>query len=637
MAYPRILKLDDDIKVELCSYLNGELTNHKAEHDIFIDDLISMQRDYWAKARGGKRTFPFTGAADLVIPLSAIAFEAIHARVMTTLFGLKQRVSCKAKSPEFTDIAPKMESFYADELERMKFRPKLEPAIMEIGKFGSGVGRAGYCREVKYGVRDVGGEEVEFPVIIKQGAEINAVPLSRFLMPFGENDPQLARWCGEEHSWSENQILIAEQGGLFEEGTHERLKSYYIQAGNSLTNSGDKFERSQQEAENRVPNWPSRLSFVEVWLSWNVDGDENGRRREIVAHYHQESNSLMSIRNNWHSDLRRPYRTGVYFPIEHRWTGIGICKQNESFQKEITTQHRQRLDNATLANMRMLVVSRMSGYGPGEPVFPGKMWFVDDMTHVQALQMTDVYPSAYGDENQSLLYSQQRTGVNDSTLGMPQVGTPGTATADLQRVQEGKKKFDYTFGNIKLFVNELLVDAACEIQQWGPRDLKFFDYADGGQLIQQVLQLPEQLIRDGLVLEIKLAGEQENKLVDRQNWQAMAAMLTQYYTQMLQIAQMMGNGQMVAMIAQRAMVAATEAMKQISESYDVKNIDRIVILDFIENVKAITANAGPNNVGPGIAGGGNAGAGVGGNGIIQTPAAPLSITGTPSYSGTSQL
>jgi hypothetical protein len=627
MPYPRLIKLDIETKQKLISYLNEELPNHRSERGAFIDDLISMQKDYWAKAKG-TRTFPFQKASNIVIPLSAIAFEAIHARVMTTLFGLKQRVSCKAKTPDFSDVAPRLENFYADELERMRFRQGIEPSIMEIGKFGTGVGKAGYCRIVKYGMRDVGGSETEFPVIVKQGAEISSVPLSRFLMPFGEVNPQTARWCGEEHSDTEHEIYLHEEGGLFEKGTYEKLKAHFTMSGSGSAVQGDRFEQSQQESENRVPSWPTRVNWVELWMAWNVDGDDEGRRHEIVVYYHEDSQTVMGIRYNWHADLRRPYRSGVYFPLEHRWTGIGICKQNEQFQKEITTQHRQRLDNATLANMRMLVISKLSGYGPNEPVFPGKMWFVDDMTtFLESVEMTEIYPSAYNNENQSLSYSQQRTGVNDSTLGMPATGTPGTATSELQRVQEGKKKFDYTFNNIKLYVNDLLVDGACEIQQWGSRSIQFYD----GE-VQQILQLPETLIRDGVILEIKLAGEQENKLIDRQNWTQVASMLQSYYTNMLLLAQQLGNPQLIQAIAQKAIVAATEAMKQIAESFDMKNIDRIVFLEIIENARNILASTqatGPNAIAGGPPAGG-ANGGTTGQGSIITP--PQAVPSAPAAS-----
>jgi hypothetical protein len=395
-----------------------------------------------------------------------------------------------------------------------------------------------------------------------------------------------------------------EQAGLFEEGTHEKLNAYYETVSQ---NAGIRFTTTQEELEKRKHSvLPSKIDFYEFWLSF--DTDDSGFDKEIHVFYHHGARQLMGVRYNWNSDLSRPYRTAVYFPVEHRWTGVGICKQVEIFQREITTQHRQRLDNATLANMRMIKISKMSGYGPDEPVFPGKMWLLDDMTHVDTVQMGEIYPSSSNNEFQTLQYAQQRTGVNEVILGMPSGGTPGTATDTLSKIQEGNKKFDYAFKNIKSFVTDLITDVAVCIQQYGPKNLEYFTEAENGQMVQQWLSLPPDNIRQGLTIDLASAGQQENKLIDRQNWTQIAGMITQYYTGMMQLAQLMGNPQLAQLISMSGLQASTEAMKQILDSYDMKNIDRIIVEEFLNGGQlAALSNGGggqgaiPSQVGGGLA------------------------------------
>jgi hypothetical protein len=74
-----------------------------------------------------------------------------------------------------------------------------------------------------------------------------------------------------------------------------------------------------------------------------------------------------------------------------------------------------------LANTRMIKINKLAGYGPKEPIFPGKMWFVDDITHIDVMQLGEVYTSAFNQEQSTLMYSQQRTNVNDRSMGMPQI------------------------------------------------------------------------------------------------------------------------------------------------------------------------------------------------------------------------
>lgn len=597
--YPRQLNLDTDTLERLRSYIDEELLNHDAERAVFVDELISWQEDYWAKPSQTEVTFPFQGAANLIIPLTAIAVEAVHARTMTTLFALDQFVSVKALTDEFSEIAQPFEQFLDHELiTSMNIREKINDPILELEKFGTGVGKSGYEKVIRTAVRvNALGEEEEFKVVTRQGATIDGVSLSRFLLPFYAKDPQSSPWCGEYHSESPYYVKGLAEGGMFYPDTMEKLQPWLIQVSNVDSPYDErKFERNQEELENRKPFWPKRLDWVELWLGFDIDG--SGVEKEIVVHYHRESHTFMSIRYNWHSDLHRPYRKGNYIPVEYRWTGVGICKQNEHFQAEVTTQHRQRLDNATLANVRMIKVHKLAGFGPKEPIFPGKMWFVDNMEDIETIQLGEIYPSAYNNEQATLQYSYQRTGVNEVTLGMPQVGTPGTATSDLARIQEGNKKFDYTYGNVKRLVGELVLDAACNIQQFGPKNLSYFDFSRDGEKIRQMLTLPPDLLRDCIVLDITAAGQRDNKLVDRQNWQLVSQMITQYYTGMIQLASTVDPA-LVTAISQNGLTAGTEAMKQILQSFDIRNVDRITIeallRQFNESIRRAGAPQGAGN------------------------------------------
>lgn len=620
--YPREIFLDPEREEALISYLETELTNHYAERGPHLEDLMRWQKDYWAKPTTERATFPFTGAATIIIPLSAIAVEAVHARTMTMMFGIPQVVSAHALSPDWDGATRAVERFMDRELvQEMKCRKTFGDCFLEAEKFGTMIGKTGFEKLVKTAVRTVGGIDEEFDVIVKNGATFDAVSDARFLMPHSANDPQTAPWCGEEHSATSYEVMLMEESGLFRPGTivdqgpdadpnnWSKLRSWVnnsMGSSGTIMQQGKQFEENQQQLENTVPTFPNTIDWQEIWLGFDVDGSR--RPKEIVVHYHRESRTIMSIRYNWHSDLRRPYRTGVYMPVEHRWRGIGICKQNEQFQREVTTQHRQRLDNATLANMRMIKISKLSGYGPREPIFPGKMWFVDDMTHIDTFQLGEVYPSSYQNEQAAVIYSQQRTGVNDTNLGMPQVGTPGTATSDLARIQEGNKKFDFVYANHKEFANEIIMDTAENIQQFGPRRIQYFDSAENGKLVRAFFDMPVGLIRDGLLIELKAAGQQQNKILDRQNWQQIAAMLQQYYQGLVELAMPLGDQQLIQTIFYKGMGAATEAMRQIFESFDIRNIDRMIVRELEDKIRAgLTISSQPQpGAAPGPAGNGQA-------------------------------
>ena len=82
-------------------------------------------------------------------------------------------------------------------------------------------------------------------------------------------------------------------------------------------------------------------------------------------------------------------------------------------------------------------------------------------------------------------------------------------------------------------------------------------------------------------------------------------MLTQYYTQIMLLVQQGGDQQIIQAVSTKAIIAATEAMKQILESFDIRNIDRIILEDLSKqlsqagNSNGNQPNAGGSPIAPG--------------------------------------
>lgn len=581
MTYPRLLNLDEETKAKLVSWLNTQITNHRQERSLYDDQLVQYNQDYNAEPAVKEKTFPFKGACSIIIPLTAIAVEAIHASIMTTMFALPDFVNVKVTDQNYASSERAFEDYANYTLQKkIKFRDKMEPSYLCLEKFGNGITRTFYNKIIKYGVKTIGGEEIEFPFTMYDGADLAAVHPSRFCMPFNSQCPQSAPWVGEVRESTYEELEVMEQSGLFYKGTAAKMKTYL-----SSTSEVDKVQVAQEENEKRTPVVPNiRQDWYEIWTDYDIDKSDT--KKAIQIFYHYDTQYLMAVRYNTYSDLRRPYRTGVYIPVENRWAGIGICKQNDQFQLEVTIQHRQRIDNATIANIRMFKVAKMSGYGPKEPVFPGKMWFLDDMKDIESFQLGEIYPSSYNNEQQAVIYSQQRTGVNELTLGMPQSGTPGTATSDLSRVQESRKKADYILQNIKTYTNEVVYDIFDINQTFGPQDVRYISANDPTGDLIKILSLPTEAIRDSLVLQLNISGQNSNQVLDQQNLQQVAAFTEKYWSQMILMAQNMGDPNMVAQMTQSAMAAATETFKQILVNFNVKNVDRLLF-----NPQVMNANA----------------------------------------------
>jgi hypothetical protein len=356
------------------------------------------------------------------------------------------------------------------------------------------------------------------------------------------------------------------------EGTYEKLEHMFSPGAEDL-DTASKYRDSVRETTLTDPVWPTEVEFYSICTSWEI---AEGRYEEFFILYQRELQEIVGIWNNWYDDLRRPFHKAVYFPVEFRWYGIGLAKQNEQFQYEVTAQHRTRLDNALIANARMYKVKRNTGIKENEPIFSGKFWFVDEMDDIQPMEMGDVKASAYNNENQVIIFAQQRSGVNDLTLGMPSAGTPGTATSEMARVQESARKFDYSYSNIRTFLDENLNSGLLVLAQWGP-DVERLEFNPRGNEIETFLKSPFEFFRKKILVDLRLAGQNQNKFKDRQDATQLVGIFQQYYTNLITLAQGMQNPELLQQVSSKAFEGANLAMRHIMESFDIRNPERFLI------------------------------------------------------------
>lgn len=562
----RQLDVDPEILSKLSSYLTTELENHRAERGALEDRWVRELQDFWAEPSESSPELPVTGFASIIVPLTAIAVEAVHARDMGQLFGLKELVTVDV-TQENQNVKQSLEQFFNHEfLNTLSFRAKVESPLLQMTKNGTGIMTVGY-REVKTNVvRTSDGVEIKVPVYREKGTTIDGIDIADFLMPFYATEVEASAWVGHRFRISEYTLKQMVAASQLAPDAYEKLNGYYV----GVTITRNKLDAEVQELTNTVPVYPSEITLARILLDFDVDG--NGEESAIEVIFHEDSQQILSLTYN----DQRDYEKGVYIPMEYRWYGYGIAKQNNQFQEEVTAQHRQRLDNATIANMAMFKVKKTASWiKDDEPIFPGKKWFVEDMEDIQPMFIGDVKASAYNNENQVVIYSQQRTGVNELTLGMPNIGTPGTASDSLARVQESNRKFDYTYNNKKDFLNRVVWRAAQSIIKYGPVDRQVFSILPAGAEVEVYLKDIERL-KNKLFFNIQLAGAKNNKVLDRNTYTQLAGMQTQYWTQVMGLAQQLQDPTLMQEMAKAALRAADQVNLEILRAFDIPNPEKLI-------------------------------------------------------------
>lgn len=563
----RQLDVDSEVLSALTSYVADELVNHHAERGKLEDRWIRENEDFWAEPLTENSVeLPVIGFANIIIPLTAIAVEAVHARDMGQLFGLKELITVDVQEQDQPAKAG-LEKFFNNELlNNLEFRKKVEAPLLQMTKNGTAVMMSGY-REVKtHVVQSYDGSEIKVPVYRQKGAFIEGIDIKDFFMPFYAQEISDSPWVGHRFTISEYTLKQMVAAGQLAPDAYENLNGYYI--GVTID---DKVLSEVQQLTDTTPIYPSEIELVRVLLDFDVDG--NGEESSIEVIFHENSRQILSLTYA----EERDYEKGVYFPMEYRWYGYGIAKQNNQFQEEVTAQHRQRLDNATIANMAMFKVKKSASWiKDDEPIFPGKKWFVEDMEDIQPIFIGDVKASAYNNENQVVIYSQQRTGVNELTLGMPNIGTPGTASDSLARVQESNRKFDYTYNNKKDFLNRVVYRAAMNIFKYGPTQRDVYKFLPNPVETELFFRKSIDDLSNKLIFNIQLAGAKNNKVLDRNTYTQLAGMQTQYWTQVMALAQQAGDPNMVQEVAKAAMRAADLINLEILRAFDIPNPEKLI-------------------------------------------------------------
>lgn len=582
--WPRMLVLDEATEKRLVEYLDREVSYAWQERDTLVEDWIQWQKDYWAKPDTPVRNFPFKRAANVVIPLTAIAVEAIYARLLNTIFSVKPFWSMRPRTKVWVDAAPEIERWLqveAEDIQRLDAYGFASESLLELIKFGTGIGKSGYERDVrKINVDLPDGTIQERWIERKNGPTLDYVPLANFLMRLSEKDPQTADWVGEEHrGWTWAQLKREALSGRIRPEALEAIKTYWNSQNSSESPAG-RLDNARRSLENAEPAWHESFDFCELWVSFDVDLD--GVDEEIVVDFHKPSGTLLSTRYNWYSDVHRPYRIGVYIPVEGRWAGIGVGKQNEQFQPLVTTIHRQRLDAGTLANMGQVAIKKSSGYGPGEPIFPGKMWFLDDVEDIKEFHLSNTqHFSQIQNEEAAVHFSDKRVGTNDLILGIPHQGTPGTATTDMAKLAEGNKKFDMVLKNVRRWFSLLGEDVVANFQQFGNQDRHWLVQDEKGEWVERFLQLPIESVRKGAAIDLTITDSITNKDVEQQKWMSLFSVLSGNYNVILEkamiIAQTTGDPMVALMVADMALRGINEATRRLLETFNIPDVDNFII------------------------------------------------------------
>lgn len=527
MAFPRVRAIKDELTgpsaiEDLEKYIYNQVSYLLAKTDNLRTNLLPKWVDiYKAKPDVERKSFPWPSASNLVVPLAATHADELLSRIMS-IYQSDQLFIAKilgdfAKG-EGEDQRDMIEHFMADvsldpnELDLYRVE---EVVFASAGRYGTGIATFPwiYNKEQVYtGNASSGFEEKT----LSDNPRPENVPLNRFLVDPQTSTLRNAKFFSHIVPYTKADLrdLIEREAGshIFDTTLLRELMD-----GSPDRDGPDYMQAAQEESKGMANNWANvgaQWDIHQCWFSWWI----NGKKYRIVAHWHHGKKKIVGGIFNPYPDNEAPYEDAKLAYDDDQYYGYGFMEMLEVFQREVSQNHNQRVDNRDLSNTGVLRVNIGSSLASVIQVYPGA---VIPATEGEFELMTLGAPGSSlssEDEQLTLALAKDRSGVDPAVGGAGggivnskrgQYSAQGTAIAMQQSNNRNNLRLsDMRSAHVRMGRKILQQYATYGIER------KTISYGDKAK----ILKLALENFRSGkLGLVIKPATASNNKELEKQN------------------------------------------------------------------------------------------------------------------------
>lgn len=568
---PPEIKFPEAGEARLINYLCSELQSAESERWDSLDDFARWRKKYRTKFPQFPKDWPLANSSQITIPVIKTAVQTLTSRVYQTVMAADPLLSMRTKNSDYQDFAVAYEEFFGLYMtDKIDMEDILDTVVSETIKLGTSVVEV-TTKTDRRAIMKYDGLTKTYKKEIKdvyKGPIVYHFPIEDFWCRIGYQDIQTAPWCGKEIRVTWSQIKdMALSGDLNPEDIN---KIWMLPQ-----DQGDRAPGAtvEEKIENREPMDWQQYRLFELSVRWDVDGD--GLDEEILVYFHWESRTLLRRKFNTFRNGRRPWIVFRYLRVPHRLYGEGMAEILEHLQEEISTIHNQRIDNATVANLQIILVKKLiRGLSPGDRLWSGKI-VKADAEDVGTLRLGEIYPSTVSNEQIAQQYAKEISGVGDNITGSNQPVTRTTATAQLSMLEEANRRFDKPIKSIRKSIVELgkhCTDLLCDYGTYGLAE----DWmgAEKGRMIESYLANPMTFEPGYVRVQIKSTKSSVNREVEFQSAVAVMNMVVQMGQQFMQLAQMSGSPAAAGVVAHELVNAIREPWKKVMQYSDSQDTEQ---------------------------------------------------------------
>ena len=587
---------------------------------------------YRAPANQPLKSFPFEGAANFVLPVTATDVDQLYAKFMQTIHAPANLWTTEGLNPNWVDAAKPIQDF----LQWMdgaivKMEDVNARALLELVKLGTCIYKTDWLYERREvwsydgsGKRIRAERTVSHPIV-------DHVRLVDFLLPaysyaIQADDQGGAPWVAERHRIRLGKLeaiadasepYMPNYGRLAVEKVRAWLTPDQLPHDEKIqqlefnnTGSGGKdgldFEHAHLNSTDRSPsgigNTPK--DEVEIWEIHARFATQGTIESDIVVEYHIPTQSIIRGTYLRYHHGMRPYTRAVYFPTEGFY-GIGVSEQLEMFQTCESDLFNWQHDNVLLSNSVMLGVKQGGNIAPGEPIFPGRILVTDGSPkdEIMPIQLgSGVYTGLDKLRADARFMGQLRSGVGDLQNGsinsLPS-RTPATTVQAL--LETGATRPDLTLKQLRKALSEVGLRIIQLIQQHAQPGVN----ADGEKVLAAAISvlgdeagievvkklgLPLEGAEYGLGVNLTATSATANKELQKQSWMGVIQLQGQMAPQFIQTMQLATQmwGTPVGQVALDMCQGMAYATRRLYEAFDIRPLNDVVPKIPKDPVQAIT-------------------------------------------------
>ena len=415
------------------------------------------------------KSFPFPKCSNVHIPVTSIAIEALHSRLMNAHFNVRPLFIVRANQKDFVGRTQPVEDFleYIVDKEMDIFNVLDESTILALIQ---GTGAYKIIPSDVYHDTIINGK---WALARKTVPTIYPVNMIDLVFSSDALSIQEATLVAHRLRISWQKLKEREKLGIYKKGSVDKIKSeamppsYYANLGQAAGIDVGQFTSLREK--NKV------IEYFEVYTTYDFNNDGIAEECIFIIAY-KDKVLLKALVNPFQRWEKKPFVTYQVYKRPGHIAGIGVPEKIGSMQDQINTLYNQRNDSVTYDILKLFKY-RTGAYDPEQyPLYPGAAIPLDDPNDLLPIISTMTPQTAYMEEPIIRDYIEKATGVVDYTLG----GTGGrvrtgrgTATGTLALIQEANTRFDLL---IKRHANALNKAASWVVQlcrQFFPAQIEF--------------------------------------------------------------------------------------------------------------------------------------------------------------------